>query len=945
MRSCVVANRTGATVAVADATVCVAVRVADDDPEHAASSAARSTNVGAAVHLRIGAHDTLRPNIDTEEYVTAGPRLPSEGATRPSHAPTSSDRAVRARAALRLLAMALAGAWAGYFFFTGMPQLTLHVFPRTLTLHIMVGAVAVVYVLYLAIARRLPGGSPLDLPILGVIAAYALATYTSLSWRASLEPSLQVGAAIIAFYALADLPFLSAAQLRRAFMLAGAALSIYALWVVGNDYADYLRLANKVDGLSAGNIFPATVPRVHDVSDHPNVLAMLLTMFIPFFALYAYRSASRWERAAAVGGLIVGGWAIFLTLSRGGWAGVAAGGVFTIAGAWLTIRMYEREREGRPVTWETFVPAGLTPTALATIGGASALVIFGTLAFISRSSTRPGWLFRSSLSARQDAWQVGRDIFSDHALTGAGPNVFGLLFPQYSDHAAQFVVHTQHAHNGFLQLADDTGLVGLLAVAVLAVATGYVLWRTWRGGSLEQRLLAVACGGALIGFATHNQVDAGNIWKAPSIALAFVGAIIVRNYMESMSAARASVQSGEGTPPRAPTYWAAIAGRALLLVLIAVPLVGWYRVDMAHRHYWLGMEHLNNGEPGAVERLQAAVNDDSSMPVYQLMLGQAQAGAYDFGGRTDDAMLDRARIHLERAAELDSRSDLARANLARVYEWIGRDDDAAAQAQIVRLSTYHVAPVLVAGNVYEDLGRTTDAISTYGQVISMDAGLANSTFWQGTAFRREHLDEILKASVIGINPCVYGAYLVEGYRFDPQSSLDGLGDAAEGCRYLLFTGGTNDLTLRVSMARIEMQQGNMEAAFGHLDYAVNRQPDFGLARTELGRWYQAQGDLDSARHQWVVGSQLDQLESAQLLGDSYAAGEVPSQVRDRAEELLKTQGSSIQNDIVSVLYYRMRYGRVSPVFAMIPGDWSTAVPRPYAAAVESLARWEREAGG
>jgi len=69
-----------------------------------------------------------------------------------------------------------------------------------------------------------------------------------------------------------------------------------------------------------------------------------------------------------------------------------------------------------------------------------------------------------------------------------------------------------------------------------------------------------------------------------------------------------------------------------------------------------------------------------------------------------------------------------------------------------------------------------------------------------------------------------------------------------------------------------------------------------------------------------------------------------AQVRDRLEELLKTRGSSIQNDIVSVLYYRMRYGRLSPVLALIPGDWSTAVPRPYADAQAALARWNREAG-
>jgi O-antigen ligase/tetratricopeptide (TPR) repeat protein len=885
--------------------------------------------------------------------VTAGPRPPNGAvapADRPRNAAAFSVWSPAGTTALRLIATALAGSWAGYFLFTGMPQLTLHVFPRTLTLHLMILGAAVVYAVYLAVARRLPGGSPLDLPVIGVVAAYALATYTSISWRASLEPTLQIGAAVIAFYALADLPFLSATQLRRAFMLAGAALSIYTLWVVGNDYADYLRLANKVDGLNASNIFPATVPRVHDVSDHPNVLAMLLTLFMPFFAMAAYRSASRWERAGGFAALFAGGWAVFLTLSRGGWAGVAVGVVITLAGAWLTVRVHDREQAGRSLTWETFVPAGFSPTALAAVGGAIALVAFGTLAFLASSSTRPGWLFRSSLSARQDAWHVGRDIFSDHPLTGAGPNVFGLLFPQYSKHAAEFVVHTQHAHNGFLQVADDAGLVGLFAIAALAAAIIYALWRTWRLGSLEQRLLAVACAGALAGFSTHNMVDAGNIWKAPAIALAFVGAVLVRNYMEAMTPVRVDAQTSapraelRRTARVATIRWASLGARAALLMLIAVPFLAWYRIDLAHRHYWKGLEHWNEGEPGAIEQLQAAVDEDTSMPVYQLMLGQAQATAYDQGGRVNDTLLSASIIHLERAVALDGRSDLARANLARVYEFTGRDDDAAAQAQIVRLSTYHVAPVLVAGEVYEDLHRDADAVSTYGQVISMDAGLANSTFWQETEFRRTHLDQILMASVIGINPCTFGAYLVEGREYDAQASLAGLDDASKGCQYLAFAGGANDLSLRVNLARILMQQGDMSGAFGHLEYAVHRQPDFGPARTELGRWYQAQGDLESARHQWVVGAQLDELESARLLGDSYPAAEVPSEVRDRLETLLPTQGSSVQNDIVSVLYYRLRYARLSPVFALIPGDWSSAVPRPYAEARTTLARWDQASG-
>jgi hypothetical protein len=78
----------------------------------------------------------------------------------------------------------------------------------------------------------------------------------------------------------------------------------------------------------------------------------------------------------------------------------------------------------------------------------------------------------------------------------------------------------------------------------------------------------------------------------------------------------------------------------------------------------------------------------------------------------------------------------------------------------------------------------------------------------------------------------------------------------------------------------------------------------------------------------VKGGELGEGESLRLLGDSYPAGEVPDQVKDRLEKLVATSGSSVRNDLVSILYYRMRYWRLSPVFALIPGTWQDARPGP-----------------
>ena len=252
-------------------------------------------------------------------------------------------------------------------------------------------------------------------------------------------------------------------------------------------------------------------------------------------------------------------------------------------------------------------------------------------------------------------------------------------------------------------------------------------------------------------------------------------------------------------------------------------------------------------------------------------------------------------------------------------------------------------PVLLAGEVYEEIGRVDDAVETYGQVISMDAGLADSAFWQGSSFRRSHFDEIVRHSSLGLNQCTEGAYLVRAHRSDASVSLSGLDAASEGCKFLLFATAPNDVTLRVELASIMMGQGQLDGAFEHLDFAVSRQPDFGPARTELGRWYDQKGNLDEARHQWVVGGQLDDPESLLLLGRSYPAGQVPDDVRQRLESMLDTVGSSVRNDVISILYYRIRYGRISPRTALIPGDWQAAVPRVYAEMEAAVRDWNQAA--
>jgi hypothetical protein len=126
-----------------------------------------------------------------------------------------------------------------------------------------------------------------------------------------------------------------------------------------------------------------------------------------------------------------------------------------------------------------------------------------------------------------------------------------------------------------------------------------------------------------------------------------------------------------------------------------------------------------------------------------------------------------------------------------------------------------------------------------------------------------------------------------------------------------------------------MATNDLDGALEHLRYAVDRQPDLGPARTELGRWYAAEGRIDDARREWILGAELDEPESVMLLGDSYEPGDRPAGLEERLRDLLEESGSSVQNDVVSIVYFRMRWGRLSPIEAII-GGWNTAVSRLYA---------------
>jgi len=71
---------------------------------------------------------------------------------------------------------------------------------------------------------------------------------------------------------------------------------------------------------------------------------------------------------------------------------------------------------------------------------------------------------------RTNLWQVGWEIFKDYPLTGCGFRCVDLINDQYPDpyrdkvgHSHGSIKHLRGMHNNFIQLAVDTGILGLTA--------------------------------------------------------------------------------------------------------------------------------------------------------------------------------------------------------------------------------------------------------------------------------------------------------------------------------------------------------------------------------------------------------------------------------------------------------------------------------------------------
>jgi len=123
-----------------------------------------------------------------------------------------------------------------------------------------------------------------------------------------------------------------------------------------------------------------------------------------------------------------------------------------------------------------------------------------------------------TLEERQIASALGLQTVRDYPWVGSGARSFEAVFPRYREPGIQG--RYQHAHNDYLEIASDTGVIGLILLAgsVLACAARALRVLCTHGSRLA-RGLAFSSLMSIIAMAVHSSVEFN--LQIPAVALTF----------------------------------------------------------------------------------------------------------------------------------------------------------------------------------------------------------------------------------------------------------------------------------------------------------------------------------------------------------------------------------------------------------------------------------------
>jgi O-antigen ligase len=212
----------------------------------------------------------------------------------------------------------------------------------------------------------------------------------------------------------------------------------------------------------------------------PNLFAGYLVLLVPLTLAIGLAARWKWSPIPTAGALLLLGATLVATLSRGGWLGLIVG-IGTLA-----VLLPGRRR----------VIGGVAAAAVALLLLAAA----GPVA--ARLGGGAGASPMQTLIDRFPIWTAALNMFVQHPIFGLGVDNFGNYIGLYDPS-----LDVNQAHDLFLNIAVERGLIGLMTFLALIILTFRTLLMTLVKLSGTDRLLVAAATASLAGFLADSLFD------------------------------------------------------------------------------------------------------------------------------------------------------------------------------------------------------------------------------------------------------------------------------------------------------------------------------------------------------------------------------------------------------------------------------------------------------
>jgi O-antigen ligase len=211
--------------------------------------------------------------------------------------------------------------------------------------------------------------------------------------------------------------------------------------------------------------------------------------------------------------------AVILSLSRGGMVSVLMSLVF-LAIAKSRLRRNARKRETRGSALWLWLKGlgGIAALSLVLVAGVVWLGAEPVLNRLGRSIEQLQTSEPESAVSRSGIWRDTGKLIQAHLIFGVGLGAYETVFPAYSLNTIEMVV--THAHNDYLQILADCGLIGGVIGLWFLVAIFRAVWQGLKSPDGFLAALALGAGAGIFAMLLHSLFDFN--LQIPSNALLFL---------------------------------------------------------------------------------------------------------------------------------------------------------------------------------------------------------------------------------------------------------------------------------------------------------------------------------------------------------------------------------------------------------------------------------------